>query len=344
MTPEARGSLGSGSVGWMDWRASLMPSGGLRSTVVSLVVLIAMMVGGPLSLPAAATTPVPVITSVLPGNKQVSVTWEIGGGGPTSGLHGVVVASPGGASCSASGPSCTVTGLRNATTYTFVVTVTDGQGGSTVSAPSQAALPASPSMPWQVAEQRAVAAGCTADPYVRANVLQWFTPPALTVSATASPVATITTDLGVITVRLEPAKALQSVNSFVFLSQQHYFDCVAFHRVITGFVDQTGDPTATGFGGPGYTLPDEFPPKAADPAHQFAQGDVAMANTGAPHSGGSQFFFVLGPSAERLPHKYALFGHIIHGLKVAEAINAAGPPTPPHAVVHRMLSVTIASS
>jgi len=68
-----------------------------------------------------------------------------------------------------------------------------------------------------------------------------------------------------------------------------------------------------------------------------------MANTGAPHSGGSQFFFVMGPSAERLPHKYALFGHIIHGLKVAKAINADGPPTPPHAVVHRMLSVTIAS-
>lgn len=288
---------------------------------------------------SAATIP-PVIAAVTPGNHHVTVSWTEGS---PSGLAAVVTASPGGATCTTTTESCTVGHLTNGTTYTFVVTVTGGGSGSATSAESSPVLPANPSVPWQVAEQRSVQAGCPANPFVRVNILQWFTPPPLTVTANDALVATVTTDLGVIRIRLEPRRALQTVNSFVFLSDQGYFNCVIFHRVITGFVDQTGDPTGTGFGGPGYTLPDEFPPKAADRHHQFALGDVAMANTGAPHSGGSQFFFVMGKSAERLPHRYALFGHIIGGYKVAQAINASGTPAGSHPVAHRMLSVTVAN-
>ena len=317
---------------------------GLAAKISSMMLCVTAITVGSLPSSAAGTTPVPVISEVAPGNHQVKVTWGPSGGGSIVGLHAVIVASPGGASCSVTGPSCVVTGLRNGVSYSFVVNVTDGEGGTVVSAPSAAALPANPSVPWQVANQRAVAGGCPADPYIRANVLQWFSPPVLTVSASSNPVATIATDLGTIEIRLDPARAIQTVNSFVFLSRQGYFNCVAFHRVITDFVDQTGDPTGTGFGGPGYTLPDEFPAKTADPTHQFARGDVAMANTGAPHSGGSQFFFVMGPSAERLPHRYSLFGHIIRGMKVAKAINASGPPSGAHPLVHRMLSVSILGS
>jgi cyclophilin family peptidyl-prolyl cis-trans isomerase len=154
--------------------------------------------------------------------------------------------------------------------------------------------------------------------------------------------ATIVTDVGTIVARLFPHRAPQTVNNFVFLADHHFYDCVTFHRVIPGFVDQTGDPTGTGTGGPGYTIPDEFPPPAANPAHQYPLGALAMANTGAPHSGGSQFFIVAGPQGEQLPPKYSLFGQVVSGMQVVERINEDGTPSgvPPR-VIHRMLRVTI---
>jgi cyclophilin family peptidyl-prolyl cis-trans isomerase len=96
--------------------------------------------------------------------------------------------------------------------------------------------------------------------------------------------------------------APQTVNNFVFLAQHQFFDCVIFHRVIPGFVDQTGDPTGTGSGGPGYTIPDEYPAKASNAADQYPLGSVAMANTGQPHTGGSQWFIVAGAEGESLPN------------------------------------------
>ena len=118
-----------------------------------------------------------------------------------------------------------------------------------------------------------------------------------------------------------------------------------FHRVIPGFVDQTGDPTGTGSGGPGYTIADEYPAKASNPADQYPLGSVAMANTGQPHTGGSQWFIVAGSAGRIAPASYSLFGHVTSGMSVVEKINAQGSASgvPPD-VTHRMLKVTITSS
>jgi len=135
---------------------------------------------------------------------------------------------------------------------------------------------------------------------------------------------TLHTSCGPVVLLLDPAAAPETVNSFVFLARQGYFDGTVSHRVLPGFVFQAGDPTATGMGGPGYTLPDEFPP--ADFA--YTRGVVAMANTGAPASGGSQFFIVLDDIG--LPPSYTVFGEVTEGLEVLDLI-AALPmgPNPP---------------
>ena len=94
-------------------------------------------------------------------------------------------------------------------------------------------------------------------------------------------IAVLETDKGTIRIKLLSEIAPQTVNSFVSLAREGYFDGVTFHRVLPGFVAQGGDPTGTGTGGPGYNLPDEFSDRPID------RGTVAMANTGQPNSGGS---------------------------------------------------------
>jgi len=116
---------------------------------------------------------------------------------------------------------------------------------------------------------------------------------------------------------------------------------VTFHRVIPGFVDQTGDPTGTGEGGPGYTIPDEYPPKAAQAADQYPLGSVAMANTGQPHSGGSQWFIVTGTQGESLANSYSLFGTVTSGMTVVQKINKDGAASGTPKLIHRILSVKI---
>ena len=100
--------------------------------------------------------------------------------------------------------------------------------------------------------------------------------PPMTINPSKTYTATVTTDIGPFTIQLDPKVAPKAVNSFVFLADQHFFDCIIFHRVIPSFVDQTGDPTGTGTGGPGYHFADELP-KTATP--QYPLGSVAMANS-----------------------------------------------------------------
>jgi peptidyl-prolyl cis-trans isomerase B (cyclophilin B) len=138
------------------------------------------------------------------------------------------------------------------------------------------------------------------------------------------------TNNGDVTVTLS-AKAPCTIRSFAHLAGKKFYDGSPCHRLTTteGLkVLQCGDPTGTGSGGPGYTIPDENPtdlppsPVAAN-ASLYARGTVAMANTGRPHSGGSQFFIVWGDSA--LPPKYAIFGTVdAAGLAVVDKIAAAG--------------------
>jgi cyclophilin family peptidyl-prolyl cis-trans isomerase len=110
-------------------------------------------------------------------------------------------------------------------------------------------------------------------------------------------------------------------------------------------MDQTGDPTGTGEGGPGYTIQDENPAKAANAAQQYPLDSVAMANTGQANSGGSQFFIVAGAEGESLPNTYALFGSVTSGMNVVNTINQQGSAqgVPPD-VTQRIISITIHES
>ncbi len=195
------------------------------------------------------------------------------------------------------------------------------------------------------ANATSVAAGCPKNPATALQRPKWNSAPATIIDTAKAYTATVKTDVGTFLIALDAKDAPQTVNNFVFLAQHRFFDCVIFHRVIPGFMDQTGDPTGTGSGGPGYTIPDELPAKASNPADQYPLGSVAMANTGQPHSGGSQWFIVAGAEGESLPNSYALFGHVTSGMSVVEKINAQGSASgvPPD-VTHRILKVTITSS
>ncbi len=131
-----------------------------------------------------------------------------------------------------------------------------------------------------------------------------------------------------------------TVNNFVVLSRYHYFDGVAFHRVIPGFVVQGGDPVgpSPGQGGPGYSFADELPGAVED----YVEGSLAMANSG-PGTNGSQFFVWLGPDPLPSP-AYSLFGTVTEGLDVLRAIEADGTPEGTPAVVHTIVSVEIIES
>jgi cyclophilin family peptidyl-prolyl cis-trans isomerase len=124
--------------------------------------------------------------------------------------------------------------------------------------------------------------------------------------------ATLDTTKGRIVIDLAPDRAPLTVNNFVFLARDGYYDGVIFHRVIEGFVIQGGDPTGTGRGGPGYSFRDEL-----EGPGEYRRGTVAMANAG-PNTNGSQFFIChqdLG-----LPHAYTIFGQVSEGMDVVDAI------------------------
>ncbi|HET9691911.1 MAG TPA: peptidylprolyl isomerase [Acidimicrobiales bacterium] len=154
--------------------------------------------------------------------------------------------------------------------------------------------------------------------------------------------ATMVTDVGTITVKLDQKAAPRTVNNFVFLAGYHYFDGTVFHRVIPGFVDQGGDPTGTGSGGPGYQFADELPKSNA----VYTAGALAMANSG-PNTNGSQFFIVVDGGGKQLQPSYTYFGQVTSGLDVANKINADGDASDngsPPKVTHHIVSVSITAS
>ncbi|MFC9895661.1 peptidylprolyl isomerase [Nocardia sp. NPDC127579] len=150
------------------------------------------------------------------------------------------------------------------------------------------------------------------------NGKQWPAEPGMGIDPGANYTATLNTSCGALTIALEAAKAPRTVNSFVFLANENYFDHTRCHRLTTEgiFVLQCGDPTATGTGGPGYKFPDENLVGATYPA-----GTVAMANAG-PNTNGSQFFLVTQDS--QLPPSYTPFGRITAGMDKLTAIASAG--------------------
>ena len=131
--------------------------------------------------------------------------------------------------------------------------------------------------------------------------------------------ANLETEKGTIVIQLLPEDAPLAVNNFVFLARQGWFDNITFHRVIAGFVAQTGDPSGTGYGSPGYAFDNEISP---DLIYDKA-GTVGMANAG-PGSNGSQFFITMAP-VEQLNGGYTIFGNVVEGMEVVESLTARDP-------------------
>lgn len=147
--------------------------------------------------------------------------------------------------------------------------------------------------------------------------------------------ALIDTDRGEMLVDLEQDRTPVTVNNFVFLALHRYFDGVVFHRVLEDFMAQTGDPTGTGRGGPGYRFADEFHPEL----RHDAPGVLSMANAG-PGTNGSQFFITFG-ATPWLDGKHAVFGRVVDGAEVLDAITRVDPQRPGGAKPDAIRQVTI---
>jgi len=148
---------------------------------------------------------------------------------------------------------------------------------------------------------------------------QWNTPPAMQIDPKKKYKAHMETDKGTMVIELFADKTPITVNNFVFLAREGYYDGVIFHRVINDFMVQGGDPTGTGRGGPGYKFGDEF---NASLKHD-KQGILSMANAG-PGTNGSQFFITHGPTPH-LNGKHTVFGQVVEGLDVLMSIPARDP-------------------
>jgi peptidyl-prolyl cis-trans isomerase B (cyclophilin B) len=205
---------------------------------------------------------------------------------------------------------------------------TDKEGASPTSSSS---IPPSPSasvspgtqtgtVPPLTPQATKIACGATAPAAAAEEKPQFAGPPPDTINTEKTYVATIETSCGTIVIQLDAKRAPNTVNSFVFLARQHYFDGQVVSRVVASTdVIQTGNPG--GNGGPGYTIPDELKGKIT-----YTTGTVAMANGGA-NTGGSQFFIITGPGGTKLDKNpnYTIFGRVVSGLDVAERINAFQP-------------------
>jgi cyclophilin family peptidyl-prolyl cis-trans isomerase len=148
---------------------------------------------------------------------------------------------------------------------------------------------------------------------------QWTTPPEIQIDPKKQYKAHMETDKGTMVIELFADKTPMTVNNFVFLSREGFYDGVIFHRVIDNFMVQGGDPTGTGRGGPGYKFGDEF----NSSLKHDKQGILSMANAG-PGTNGSQFFITHGPTPH-LNGRHTVFGQVVEGLDVLMSIPARDP-------------------
>jgi peptidyl-prolyl cis-trans isomerase B (cyclophilin B) len=144
--------------------------------------------------------------------------------------------------------------------------------------------------------------------------MEWKNPPGLQIDPAKTYKAIIETDRGVIELALYPQHAPKTVNNFLFLAKEGFYDEVSFHRVIKNFMIQGGDPTGTGRGGPGYKFADEL--KKNPLRHET--GVISMANSG-PNTNGSQFFITHSPQPH-LDGRHTVFGKVVSGQDVVDAI------------------------
>jgi cyclophilin family peptidyl-prolyl cis-trans isomerase len=166
--------------------------------------------------------------------------------------------------------------------------------------------------------------------------IQYDAPPPMTIDENASYIATIQLESGgKVVIELLTQSAPETVNNFIFLAEEGWYDGVTFHRVIPGFMAQTGDPTGLGIGGPGYAINDEFDLELS----HSGPGVVSMANSG-PNTGGSQFFILYGP-ATHLDGLHAIFGQVIEGMDIVEGITPRDPQDPNAPDGDRIVTITI---
>jgi cyclophilin family peptidyl-prolyl cis-trans isomerase len=167
---------------------------------------------------------------------------------------------------------------------------------------------------------------------------QFSAAPAMEIDPAKHYTATLDTSLGTMTADLYVTDAPTTVNNFVFLARQGFYDGVTFHRFIPNFMAQTGDPTGTGTGGPGYRFKDE------PVTRKYVRGTLAMANAG-PNTNGSQFFIVHQDYA--LPPNYTIFGQVTAGLDILDKIattptgpGKGGPDTPKTPITINTITIT----
>ena len=146
------------------------------------------------------------------------------------------------------------------------------------------------------------------------NALKWDRSPEMQIDTSKKYMAEIETNKGVIELELFPNHAPKTVNNFVFLARKGFYDGISFHRVISNFMIQGGDPTGTGAGGPGYTFEDEV----ADNPLTHETGVISMANAG-PNTNGSQFFITYSPQPH-LNGKHTVFGKVVGSQDVVDSI------------------------
>jgi cyclophilin family peptidyl-prolyl cis-trans isomerase len=231
-------------------------------------------------------------------------------------------------------PSKTAASTSTSTTTTLVTpststttTVPVANGLVTVSTPTKPVCPP---------------VGGTAKRYT-----SFTTAPPTCIDTAATYEATIKTDVGSFTVKFDTQTSTEAVNNFIFLARNHFYDSTIFQRVIPNFMDQGGDPTGTGTGGPGYSWTGNTPNSSCTAkADCYPIGSVAMANSGATSSNGSQFFIVTGTEGEQLPASYTLFGQVISGMSVVQKINADGNANAsangvPPKVTHHIISIAV---
>jgi cyclophilin family peptidyl-prolyl cis-trans isomerase len=151
---------------------------------------------------------------------------------------------------------------------------------------------------------------------------QWNTPPAMAIDEKKKYSAIMHTDKGDIELELFADKTPKTVNNFVFLARENFYDGIIFHRVIANFMAQGGDPTGRGSGGPGYRFADEFHPSLK----HDKPGILSMANAG-PNTNGSQFFITHVPTPW-LDNKHSIFGQVVSGMDVLMSIPPRDPMNP----------------
>ncbi len=182
--------------------------------------------------------------------------------------------------------------------------------------------------------------------YVFAGLIQYFdydgphyaSEPPMTIDPEGTYFAQFETSKGSFCAELYADRAPHTVNSFVFLANEGFYDGIPFHRVLPGLVAQTGDPTGSGFGGPGYTFDDEIDPELT----HDGPGVLSMANAGA-NTNGSQFFITYTALPD-LDGQHTVFGKVVQGMDVAESLQARDPQQDPYAPADTLISVQITDS